>query len=45
MPAIKEQERASKVHQSLLGQAQRVTKEQLITKRAMRRLNYLDNKR
>ena len=43
--AIKEQERASRVHQSLLGQAQRVTKEQLITKRAMRRLNYLDNKR
>jgi len=43
--AIKEQERASKQHQSLFGQSQRVTKQQLITKRAMRRLNHLDNLR
>jgi len=43
--AIKEQERAAKQHQSLFGQSQRVTKQQLITKRAMRRLNHLDNLR
>jgi len=43
--AIDEQKRSARTHQSLLGESQRVTQEQLITKRAMRRLNYLDNSR
>jgi len=43
--AIDEQKRSARTHQRLLGESQRVTKEQLLTKRAMRRLNYLDNTR
>lgn len=37
------QERLDKVNQSLFGQKQKVTKEQLITRRAIRRLNHTDS--
>ena len=43
--AIDEQRRTEQQKQHLFGAAQRVTKEQLITKRAMRRLNYIDDTR
>lgn len=36
------EERLEKVNQSLFGQKQKVTKEQLITRRAVRRLNHTD---
>ena len=43
--AIDEAKRTSRQKQQLFGEAQRITKEQLITKRAMRRLNHLDDNR
>ena len=43
--AIDEQKRASRQKQRLFGESQRVTKEQLLTKRAMRRLNHIDDTR
>ena len=43
--AIDEAKRTSRQKQRLFGEAQRITKEQLITKRAMRRLNHLDDNR
>ena len=43
--AIDEQKRASRQKQRLFGETQRVTKEQLLTKRAMRRLNHIDDTR
>jgi hypothetical protein len=37
------EERLDKVNQSLFGQKQKITKEQLITRRALRRLNHTDS--
>jgi len=39
---ILREEYKNRVHHSLFGQPQRITKHQLITKRAMRRLNHQD---